>query len=427
MEIKVFGTNEHPYFRGKDIANILEYENTAKALRDHVRDKNKKSLKELIDIYDMKSQFILKGNVGATVYLNEAGVYQLIFKSKMKQAELFQDWVLEEVLPSIRKNGSYKLQLQLEEKNKLLLESQEIINQEREKIKIKDSEILSLQTASKNRVTFGERDKSNECLYAGAHATEFKQSIIKFGYSENIPRRTKEHSCSSSGLNDFEAIGKYSTYPDIALPVEKYIHAILEPTMVKVNPKRREHFLINFKFMDILIKQILGDVDKHVKMVNYYTNLLKKNNYNFYIMDTILENKINNNELNFEMNAYGSENDSNIPDSNESNIESEENNIESNNIESEESPFLLSNENISNMKKCKHCSKTKNNYKFDVTSVSRNMRRTNCMDCVNDHMSFNCKDCKERKPGKEFYLTTSSVRVFVCTACKEKTKKISKK
>ncbi|CAB3993125.1 Hypothetical predicted protein [Paramuricea clavata] len=66
-----------------------------------------------------KSQFPLKGgnnslptpnNQPNTIYLSEQGVYQLIFKSKLKSAVKFQEWVFEEVLPSIRKTGTYFLQ-----------------------------------------------------------------------------------------------------------------------------------------------------------------------------------------------------------------------------------------------------------------------------------------------------------------------------
>lgn len=41
------------------------------------------------------------------IVLEEAGIYQLIFSSKLPSAEAFQDWVFEEVLPSIRKTGTY--------------------------------------------------------------------------------------------------------------------------------------------------------------------------------------------------------------------------------------------------------------------------------------------------------------------------------
>ncbi len=49
----------------------------------------------------------LKGNDLSTTWVSEAGMFQLIFSSKMEQAKLFTKWIVEEVLPSIRKIGSY--------------------------------------------------------------------------------------------------------------------------------------------------------------------------------------------------------------------------------------------------------------------------------------------------------------------------------
>ena len=49
----------------------------------------------------------LDHNDKTTLYINEAGIYKLIFRSKNKQAEAVSDWVCSEVLPSIRKHGAY--------------------------------------------------------------------------------------------------------------------------------------------------------------------------------------------------------------------------------------------------------------------------------------------------------------------------------
>lgn len=49
------------------------------------------------------------GGIQSVAVLKEAGIYQLIFGSKLAGAEEFQDWVFEDVLPSIRKTGSYSI------------------------------------------------------------------------------------------------------------------------------------------------------------------------------------------------------------------------------------------------------------------------------------------------------------------------------
>ncbi|MGL5961335.1 MAG: BRO-N domain-containing protein, partial [Cetobacterium sp.] len=82
------------------------------ALLNNVEDENKKNLKDLV--VDLKSTTIkFSYNDGKITYINEEGLYSLIFACKLPLAKLFKKWVMKEVLPSIRKTGQYKLQEQL--------------------------------------------------------------------------------------------------------------------------------------------------------------------------------------------------------------------------------------------------------------------------------------------------------------------------
>ncbi|MGL5962354.1 MAG: BRO-N domain-containing protein, partial [Cetobacterium sp.] len=109
--VRIFGTNENPWFCGRDVCEILEYENYRNALFKFVDDEHKKSLKDL-GVLDSSTPKI-SHNQGQMSYINEAGLYSLIFACKLPLAKLFRKWVMEEVLPSIRKTGQYKLQEQL--------------------------------------------------------------------------------------------------------------------------------------------------------------------------------------------------------------------------------------------------------------------------------------------------------------------------
>ncbi|MFM6018018.1 MAG: Bro-N domain-containing protein [Dolichospermum sp.] len=80
-----------------DVATVLGYADPVKAVSTKVKDKNK-SVTKMVTV-DRKLRDI--------TVLEEAGIYQLIFSSRLPAAEKFQDWVFEEVLPSIRKTGSY--------------------------------------------------------------------------------------------------------------------------------------------------------------------------------------------------------------------------------------------------------------------------------------------------------------------------------
>ena len=93
-------------FYARDVAESLGYSNTRKAIRDHVWEKNMVKLGQL----DKGNETfpLLKGHPG-TALLYEPGLYQLICGSRLPLAEAFQDWVFRDVLPSIRKTGSYSL------------------------------------------------------------------------------------------------------------------------------------------------------------------------------------------------------------------------------------------------------------------------------------------------------------------------------
>ncbi|MGK9301504.1 BRO-N domain-containing protein, partial [Melissococcus plutonius] len=95
-EVRTILVNDEPFFVGKDVAKILGYSNTAKAIRDHV------------DIEDkLTERIVLSGQKREVNVINESGLYSLILSSKMPNAKKFKRWVTSEVLPSIRKNGMY--------------------------------------------------------------------------------------------------------------------------------------------------------------------------------------------------------------------------------------------------------------------------------------------------------------------------------
>ncbi len=161
-KIKVVGTVENPWFCGKDFAELLDYIDCNDAIRSHVSLKNKKSLGEIINISgegNLPSPLKLNKNDMKAIYITEPGVYQLIFKSKKQEAEQIQDWVFEEVLPSIRKTGSYQLNKQLEEKEKLLLETKSAIEEKQKELEEKEK---ALQIAESKNLQLTTQIKESE-------------------------------------------------------------------------------------------------------------------------------------------------------------------------------------------------------------------------------------------------------------------------
>lgn len=97
-DIRTVDLNGEPWFVGKDIAAALGYSNPQKAIRDHV-DALDKGVNEM-DTPGGKQQMPI---------INESGVYSLIFGSKLEGAARFKRWVTGEVLPTLRKTGSYTM------------------------------------------------------------------------------------------------------------------------------------------------------------------------------------------------------------------------------------------------------------------------------------------------------------------------------
>ena len=100
VRVVLIGENQEPYFVGKDVAECLGYSNTKDAINTHVDDEDKRVIQRS-EITTLEIP-----NRGLTV-INESGLYSLILSSKLPQAKEFKRWVTSEVLPSIRKTGSY--------------------------------------------------------------------------------------------------------------------------------------------------------------------------------------------------------------------------------------------------------------------------------------------------------------------------------
>jgi anti-repressor protein len=102
--------NDVVYFRAKDVAEYLGYKNPREAIRDHVWEKYKKTFRELL-VWGSNSlpQKKYSSQELETIYITEAGLYQLKFGSKKEEADTFRQFVFEDILPNIRKNGSYSI------------------------------------------------------------------------------------------------------------------------------------------------------------------------------------------------------------------------------------------------------------------------------------------------------------------------------
>ena len=98
-EIRVAEFNGEPIFNLSDLCRILEISNSSRVANEVLDD-------------DLRITYPIIDSLGRNqnaIFVNESGMYQVIFQSRKPEAKTFRKWITSDVLPSIRKNGGYLL------------------------------------------------------------------------------------------------------------------------------------------------------------------------------------------------------------------------------------------------------------------------------------------------------------------------------
>lgn len=95
-QIRTLSIKNEPYFVGKDVTDILGYQNGSRDVNRHVDEEDR-----------LKTMLFDGTQDKETIVINESGLYSLVMGSKLPSAKKFKRWVTAEVLPAIRKHGAY--------------------------------------------------------------------------------------------------------------------------------------------------------------------------------------------------------------------------------------------------------------------------------------------------------------------------------
>lgn len=93
-EVRTVMIGKKPYFCASDVAKALGYSNQRDAIKRHCKG-------------SVKYRYLTNGGQQEVKIIPEGDVYRLIIKSKLPNAQKFESWVMDEVLPAIRKHGGY--------------------------------------------------------------------------------------------------------------------------------------------------------------------------------------------------------------------------------------------------------------------------------------------------------------------------------
>lgn len=141
-EIRGMLLNNKPYFVGRDIAEKLGYKRPTKAIQDHCKGVLKQDIGVTTGVKTDGTPTYQEVQVSM---IPEGDIYRLIIKSKLPEAQKFEEWVMDEVLPSIRKDGYYLTKNadveKLEKELQIIKERNQLLSQENQALRFFDRQI----------------------------------------------------------------------------------------------------------------------------------------------------------------------------------------------------------------------------------------------------------------------------------------------
>lgn len=192
-DIRTVTIDNEPWFVGIDVAKSLGYANPKNAVPKHVSEEDK-----------LSTQIEYAGQRREVTIINESGLYSLIFGSKLESAKRFKRWVTSEVLPAIRKTGSYQKPMTTAEQIQLLAQGNielkekiDAVNDDLQEFK-RDMPLLALEC---QKITKAKNQKVVPIL-GGKDAPAYKDnSLRQLVYSDIDAQLRREF-----GVNTYKAI-----------------------------------------------------------------------------------------------------------------------------------------------------------------------------------------------------------------------------
>lgn len=203
--VRIVGTYQDPWFAVKDICTILDLSNASL------------SLKNIPEKWKGMRKISSKSGDQDMLVVNESGLYKLIMRSVKPIAQKFQEWVCEEVLPSIRKKGEFVLQeykQKLEEKQRLLDQQQSLLD-EKQNVVVKQQSLLEEKD---DRIKKLQRETQvvdgTNVVYLATSDDREKEGVFTVGKAIDLKNRLQVY--NNNKLHNFKIV-KYISCKSVKL------------------------------------------------------------------------------------------------------------------------------------------------------------------------------------------------------------------
>ncbi len=395
-DIRVIGSYNEPWFVAKDICDILGLKNVTESLRN-IPEKWRVS-EILRTSYNSQNMNII----------SEPAVYKLIMRSNKPIAQKFQEAVCEEILPSLRKKGEYRIQSIIDKNKKL----------EEEKLRLEEeNKLYSNRILKKNKRKY----KIGECVYIVI--SEHIKDEFKVGQTDDIHKRLKAFSNASPTKFILHKVW----YTRFNKPLERLVQDIFQKYRISLNNEwfKMECLEKIVEWVDIFIKSVEKFDTKEVDPIlepnlifidNNRTDkkkcskcLLAKPLYEFYILDKNIKEEdfdLTNEEENeiFKVKKYRSSCKQCC------------------NGDGKEHRNKIKEDQFYNKKECDKC---KNILSFDnfYRMENKNLYE-NCIKCYNQQNSLvnskQCSECNLILDTENFGIHTGNLLRTQCKECRNK-------
>ena len=346
--VRVIGTSDNPMFLVKDICDILDIKNIS-----HATAKLPEKYKGII-----KND--TPGGIQNVSIVNEAGLYNIVMRSNKPLAKPFQEWVYEEVLPSIRKTGEYKLNKEIDQLRLQLMYTDRKLNEKSEQLKVTSKGFRNLRKNHNSmlRKRVYHKFKKGPSFYIW-NDPDCKVSKYKVGFSEDINQRLGQERTSVPELKMV-----YLIYVEQAKFIEQSILLKFRDYRVPLN-----HELVKIKSDTI---------------INSVKNLLKY--FKFEYTEEVELSKYNEIET---------EDNEELLDSDNSKV----------NLMFEDSGIITPPVKDIILKKCSKCQT-----ELDLLSFVKSSKR-------GDGLDNNCKECNKKKYIESKHKEKNEIDIKKCNTC----------